>query len=182
MRQSGQGGRGTGESAIVKLARRSIETCVKEGRILKRSECPELAEGIQGKAGAFVSIKKHGQLRGCIGTFRPTREDLVEEVIHNAVSACQHDPRFPPVREGELDELEVTVDVLEEPEPIPDSSYLDPKVYGVIVKRGSRTGLLLPDLEGVDTVEDQVDIARRKAGISPDELVELYRFRVKRYR
>ncbi len=171
-----------GESDLVKLAKRSIEAIVREGRLLSRSDCPELVEKIKGSAGAFVSIKKRGQLRGCIGTFRPTRKDLADEIIYNAVSACQHDPRFPPVREDELEELEITVDVLEEPEPVPGPEFLDPKEYGVIVKSGPKTGLLLPDLEGVDTVEEQIDIARRKAGIMPGEPLQLFRFRVSRHK
>jgi AmmeMemoRadiSam system protein A len=168
-------------SDLVELARQAIDKCVREGRTLKQQDCPELFRKVEGKAGAFVSLKKQGQLRGCIGTFEPTRSNLAEEIVHNAISSCTRDPRFEPVREDELDLLDVSVDVLGEPEPVPDESHLDPRKYGVIVRSGHRLGLLLPDLEGVDTVEEQLDIARRKAGIGPRDRVELFRFEVRRY-
>jgi AmmeMemoRadiSam system protein A len=135
------------------------------------------------KAGVFVSIhKKNGDLRGCIGTFEPQQKNVAKEVIANAVSAATRDPRFEPVSPEELDNLEYSVDVLTPPEPIKDESQLDPKKYGVIVEAGWRRGLLLPDLEGVDTVDYQIDISRQKAGIGPNEPVKLYRFEVKRYK
>jgi AmmeMemoRadiSam system protein A len=122
-------------------------------------------------------------LRGCIGTIEPTQANVALEVIQNAISAATQDPRFPPIVPEELADLDIKVDVLGEPEPVDGLEELDPKRYGVIVKsaRDWRRGLLLPDLEGVDTVESQVDIARRKAGIRPDEPIELYRFEVVRY-
>ena len=134
------------------------------------------------KAGVFVSIKKHGHLRGCIGTFMASHENIAVEIIHNAVSAATQDPRFGPVEEDELDELTYSVDVLSPPEKVKDQSELDPKIYGVIITTGYRKGLLLPDLEGVDTVEDQLKITRMKAGILPDEKIEIFRFRVQRYK
>jgi len=135
------------------------------------------------QAGTFVSIHKHGMLRGCIGTIEPTQANVALEVIQNAISAAIHDPRFPPIRPEELADLDIKVDVLGEPEPVESMDELDPRRYGVIVQsaRDWRKGLLLPDLEGVDTVEYQVDIARRKAGIWPDEPIKLYRFEVVRY-
>ena len=133
------------------------------------------------RAGAFVSIHKQGRLRGCIGTILPTRRNLAEEIIHNAVSAASADPRFDPIRPDELKWLEIHVDVLGVPEAIDSEEQLDVRKYGVIVSRGSRRGLLLPDLDGVDTVEQQIAIARRKAGISPDEKVTLQRFEVIRH-
>ena len=139
------------------------------------------AELTQRRAGAFVSIHKHGQLRGCIGTIAPTRESLAEEIIHNAISASTRDPRFYPVTPDELDDLEINVDVLGEPEEIRSEAELDVKRYGVIVSNGLRRGLLLPDLEGVDTVAQQVAIARQKAGIGAGELVKLQRFEVVRH-
>jgi len=169
-------------SQHVKLARAAIEVWVKERKILSPGE-EEDADFYQlhEKAAAFVSLKKDGMLRGCIGTIRPTRETLAEEIIHNAISAAQRDPRFPPVGEEELEDLDISVDVLSEPEPIPDISYLDPRRYGVIVQKGTRIGLLLPDLEGVDSAEQQVEIACNKAGIMPGEDVRLYRFTVDRF-
>ena len=133
------------------------------------------------RAGAFVSIHKQGRLRGCIGTIAPTRANLAEEIIRNAISASTRDPRFPPIRPEELPLLEIHVDVLGAPEDIASETELDVKRYGVIVTRGQRRGLLLPDLEGVDTVEQQIGIARQKAGIAPGEPVSLQRFEVVRH-
>ena len=120
-------------------------------------------------------------LRGCIGTFAPTQPSLAAEIIRNAVMAAMEDPRFEPVREEELKTLQISVDVLSEPEKVASETQLDPKEYGEIVQQGPRRGLLLPDLEGVDTVEEQLRIAKRKAGIAETAAVELFRFRVCRY-
>jgi AmmeMemoRadiSam system protein A len=133
------------------------------------------------RAGAFVTLKKNENLRGCIGTTGPTRDNLAMEIIANAVSAGLHDPRFPAVSEKELPQLTVGVDVLGKPETIESEDDLDPDRYGVIVRKGSRSGLLLPDLEGVDTPRKQIDIALRKAGISRSEKYELMRFKVTRH-
>ena len=164
---------------LVKLAKDTIKEYVTNGEILKTpSDLPaEMTE----EAGVFVSIKKQGELRGCIGTFQPTRESIALEIIQNAVSAATQDPRFPPVTPDEIDELEYSVDVLSEPERISSKEDLDPKKYGVIVKSGELRGLLLPDLEGVDTPEEQIHIAAMKAGIYSTQGIELYRFEVKRY-
>ena len=133
------------------------------------------------RAGAFVSIKEDGQLRGCIGTIQAVRSSLAEEIIDNAISASSRDPRFPAVEPEELDRLVISVDVLGETEPVASPDELDVKRYGVIVSKGHKRGLLLPNLEGVDTVEEQIDIAKRKAGISRDEEVRLERFEVVRH-
>ena len=168
------------ESAYVRLARETIENYVKYGKIISPpQDLP--TEMINKKAGVFVSLKKFGNLRGCIGTFMPTQENIAQEIIKNAISAAIDDPRFSPVTVSELEDLSISVDVLTAPEEVKDISQLDPKKYGVIVSSGYKKGLLLPDLEGVDTVEYQIDIAKRKAGIYPDEKVKLYRFEVKRY-
>lgn len=132
-------------------------------------------------AGTFVSLKKAGQLRGCIGTIQPVRPTLVQEILDNAVSAATKDPRFPPLTLQELDEIAISVDVLGTPEPVSGLDELDPSRYGVIVKCGWRKGVLLPDLPGITTAEEQVRIARLKAGIGTEEIVELFRFEVKRY-
>ena len=164
----------------VKLARQSVESYVLRRQVMSVPEgLPE--EMTRTRAGAFVSIHKNGALRGCIGTIAPTRDSLAEEIIRNAVSAAVRDPRFDPIKPDELRWLEIHVDVLEPPEDIESEDDLDVKKYGVIVSRGHRRGLLLPDLEGVDTVARQVDIARRKAGIEPGEKVKLQRFRVVRH-
>ncbi|MGB6606709.1 MAG: AmmeMemoRadiSam system protein A [Atribacterota bacterium] len=168
------------ESAYVKLARETIENYIKQGKIITPPlGLPE--EMINQKAGVFVSLKKFGDLRGCIGTFMPTQENVAQEIIKNAISAAVDDPRFSPVNVSELEDLSISVDVLSAPEEVKDISQLDPKKYGVIVSSGYKKGLLLPDLEGVDTVEYQIDIAKRKAGIYPGEKVKLYRFEVKRF-
>ncbi|MDD2553064.1 MAG: AmmeMemoRadiSam system protein A [Desulfotomaculaceae bacterium] len=168
-----------GESYLVKLARNTLESYVSGSPPPAPAEIPE---EFKKKAGVFVSIKKHGQLRGCIGTIEPVRSGIVEEVTANAISAGAHDPRFQPVRKDELDDLDYSVDVLQPPEPISYLHQLDPVKYGVIVRSGRRSGLLLPNLEGIDTAEEQVRIARQKAGIRPDEPVELERFEVVRYK
>ena len=169
------------EDPWVRLARMSLETFVKTGERLNRLPEGLPAEMTTQAAGAFVSLHTHGQLRGCIGTTGPTTESVAWEIVQNAVSACSRDPRFPPVTVSELDSLEYSVDVLGRPESVSSSSELDVKKYGVIVSCGGRRGLLLPDLEGVDTVEEQIDIARQKGGISAREKYTLERFEVVRH-
>jgi AmmeMemoRadiSam system protein A len=165
---------------LVKLAMDTIELYVREGKVLTpRDEdmIPEMKE----RAGVFVSLKVRGMLRGCIGTFQPSELNVANEIVRNAISAATGDPRFTAVRPDELESLEYSVDVLTAPEPVKDFTELDPKRYGVIVQTGRRRGLLLPDLEGVDTVEEQVGIAMQKACIAPGAPVTLSRFEVKRY-
>ena len=169
------------EDIYVKLARYSLETFVTTG---ERAAFPDRLpkELTERKAGVFVSLKKDGRLRGCIGTFLPCEDSIAAEILRNAVSACSEDPRFSPVRKSELPSLVYSVDVLGEPE-LTDMDGLDPKHYGVIVEaENGRRGLLLPDLAGVDTVDEQVSIARQKGNISPDEKVRLWRFEVVRHR
>ncbi len=168
---------GATESAPVDLARRTIGTYVRERRVI--TEPP--SEGLlASRHGAFVSLHRAGMLRGCIGTIAPTQPTLADEIIHNAIQAATADPRFPPLGVHELDDLEISVDVLQPPEPATQED-LDPRVFGVIVSADWRRGLLLPDLEGVDSAEEQIAIARQKAGIGPGENVNLERFRVDRY-
>ncbi|MBI4334875.1 MAG: AmmeMemoRadiSam system protein A [Chloroflexi bacterium] len=164
--------------SLVKLARDTVEKYVREGKTIKPAD---LTPEMKGKAGVFVSIKKHGELRGCIGTFEPTQRNVAEEIISNAIASATRDPRFPPVDERELEELTFSVDVLTKPVPACKEG-LDPRKYGVIVQCGWRKGLLLPDLEGVDTVDQQVEICRCKANIGPEEPVKLYCFEVNRYK
>lgn len=164
----------------VRLAWKSVEDYVRNRRVTEVP--PDLPdELLNTRAGAFVSIHKLGQLRGCIGTISPTRDSLAQEIIENAVSASSRDPRFDPIRPEELKWLEINVDVLGEAEDIESEEQLDVKRYGVIVSRGHRRGLLLPDLEGVDTPQQQIAIARKKAGIGPNEKVNLQRFEVVRH-
>ncbi len=169
----------TGMSPLVRLARDTVETYVKEGKTPQPKELtPEMRE----RAGVFVSIHKFGELRGCIGTFEPVQKNVAAETIANAISSATRDPRFPPVTPNELKDLDYSVDVLTHPEPVESQDDLDFKRYGVIVEAGFRRGLLLPDLEGVESVGHQIDICRQKAGIAPGEPVKLYRFEVKRYK
>jgi AmmeMemoRadiSam system protein A len=177
--QEKRAGRRRSESPYVALARRAVEEYVRRGKVLRAPE--PLPEGLERAAGVFCSIHRGGQLRGCIGTTEPTRANIALEIISNAMSAATRDPRFEPVEEDELDDLVFSVDVLSEPEPISGPDELDPKRYGVIVTRGARVGLLLPDLDGIDTTGEQIRIARRKAGICESEPVELARFEVTRY-
>ena len=169
--------------AYVRLALASVSHFVKNGQALELSsyegEIPSAM--LDTKAGAFVSIHEHGKLRGCIGTILPCEANVAEEIIRNGISAATADPRFEPIEESELPWLEINVDVLSTPEKISSPDELDVKKYGVIVTRGGRRGLLLPDLDGVDTVERQIAIAKSKAGIAPDEEVELQRFSVTRH-
>ena len=169
------------EDPWVKLARRSLETYVKTGQRLISLPEDLPAEMTTQQAGAFVSLHKNGQLRGCIGTIAPTCENLAWEIVQNAISACSRDPRFSPVRPDELDELEYSVDVLGAPEPVDSPAALDPKTYGVIVSCGGRCGLLLPDLDGVDSVEAQLSIALQKGGIRENEPYKIERFKVVRH-
>ena len=168
------------ESPYQQLARRSLEYRVKTG---ERLELPKdlPRELTDREAGVFVSIYKNNRLRGCVGTISPTTQSIASEIIQNAVSAGIYDNRFDQVKASELEELTYNVDVLSPPEEISSISELDVKKYGVIVTKGMKRGLLLPDLEGIDTVEEQVAIAKQKAGISKNEKVKLERFLVTRY-
>ncbi len=175
------------EDPYVRLARFSLESFITMGKRIKRSDLigkkwedlpPEM---FSDKAGAFVSIHKDGALRGCIGTILPTCSCVADEILQNAISAGTNDPRFPMIREDELESLEMSVDVLDEPEPIDSPDQLDVKRYGVIVTSGRKRGLLLPNLDGVDTISEQIEIACRKAGIYEDEDYSLERFEVIRH-
>ncbi len=171
-----------GGEELLALARRAIETFVREGRVIEKPS--SLDPTLNQRAACFVSIKTFERdLRGCIGTIEPVKETLAEELISNAVSSATRDPRFPPVMPEELSHLRYSVDVLSTPEPV-QFEELDPKIYGVIVEdeSGGRRGLLLPDLQGVETARQQVDIAARKAGIAPGTPLKFSRFRVERFR
>lgn len=182
------------EDGYVALARRTIEEYVRTGRQIQApDDLPQ--EMYEQRAGVFVSIKikdhqinkkeqetgRQTRLRGCIGTIQAVQRSIAEEIIHNAVSAAVKDPRFAPITSEELDRLVISVDVLGAMEPINTIEQLDVKRYGVVVTNGYRRGLLLPNLEGVDTAEDQVMIAKQKAGIGWQEEVQLERFKVVRH-
>jgi uncharacterized protein len=162
------------------LAKKAVEEYVRNGEVL--APPAEIPTAMQRRAGVFICLKIAGQLRGCVGTFQPCRNNLYEEIVHNAISAAVSDPRFSLVSPDELADIVYTVDILSEPEKISDISELNPRTYGIIVSKGSRRGLLLPDLDGVNTVEEQLTITKMKAGINPrDTDVEIYRFIVERH-
>ena len=164
------------------LARKAVETFIRSGHILDPLEANR---GLLGTpAPCFVSLKTlDGELRGCIGTIEPARDTLAHEIVANAISAATNDPRFEPLRVEELSNLRYSVDVLFPPEKAV-MSELDPSVFGVIVEdqTGERRGLLLPDIPGVTEAAQQVEIAARKAGIAASEPVNLWRFKVERFR
>ncbi len=181
---------------LVLLARLAIEKFIKEGEVIPSPEnLPK--EFLERKAGTFVTIEKNGELRGCIGTYLPLRENIAEEIIHNAISAATEDYRFGPIKKEELLYLSYTVYILNEPELVKDLKELDPKKYGIIVKTvpitpsgdvvfnghlAPKSGLLLPDLEGVDTIEKQLLITCQKGGIDPtQEKILIYKFTVEKY-
>ncbi len=164
----------------VRLAREAVEAYVLRREVLDvPAGLPE--EMLSKQAGTFVSIHEHGELRGCIGTISPTRSSVAEEIIGNAISASTRDPRFPAIKPDELPWLDINVDVLGEPEDIGSEDELDVKRYGVIVSCGHRRGLLLPDLDGIDTPRQQVEIAMKKGGIRKFERYKLQRFEVIRH-
>lgn len=165
----------------VALARASVEGYVTTGAAINiPADTPH--ELRAARAGVFVSLHEHGELRGCIGTISPVRDSIAQEIIANGIAACSEDPRFAPVLPQELDYLEYSVDVLACAEPVASLDQLDPKRYGVIVTKGMKRGLLLPNLEGVDTIDQQLGIAMAKAGISPEEApISIERFEVVRH-
>ena len=166
----------------VRLAKKTVENWVKHG---KKIQPPSpLPDEFKRRAGCFVTLYKDGNLRGCIGTILPVYDNLAEEIIENAIAACSRDPRFYPVEEWELPHIEYKVDVLSEPVMVKSLDELNPKKYGVIVvsvDNPYKKGVLLPDLDGVDTVEEQLAIAMAKAGIHRDEPINIYKFTVERY-
>jgi len=168
------------EDDYMALARKSLEHKVKTGKMLQLpGNLPE--EMLVKRAGVFVSLHKEGRLRGCIGTIAPATGNIAHEIIQNAVSAGLKDPRFGQVTEQELPLLTYKVDVLATPEKIAGQNGLDVKRFGVIVSSGPKRGLLLPNLDGIDTVEEQIAIARKKGGISENEPISLERFEVVRH-
>ena len=165
---------------LVQLARESVEEYVNSNTT--KTPPVQLADEMTQQAGVFVSIKRGDELRGCVGTAEPITPQIAEEVIANAIGAATRDPRFSPITTQELPGLRYSVDVLSPLEPVSESDSLDSKVYGLLVRKGDKTGLLLPDLEQVKSPEQQLQICLAKAGIDPDDVVEMFRFSVERYR
>jgi len=177
----------THEDEYITLARKSIEYFVKSGKRLsieqvKASFSRSFVEHCMAKkSGSFVSIHKSGKLRGCIGTITPASDHLIDEIIYNSISACSKDPRFDAIGENELLDIDVKVDILFEKEPVTSKTMLDVHRFGVIVEKGGKRGLLLPNLEGIDRVDEQISIAMQKAGIDSEEGMNMYRFEVERH-
>ena len=164
------------------LARKTIEKYIKTGQKPRLpANLPE--ELLKKRAGVFVSIhKKAGELRGCIGTFAPTKENIAKEIIYNSIAAATQDPRFPPITKKELPTLTYSVDILSASKTVSNRKILDPKKYGLIVSTADgRRGLLLPDIPGVETAKEQIEICKRKAGIFPGEKVTFQIFTVARH-
>jgi len=167
------------EDSFVKLARETIEFYLNTNKELELNDIPD---NMKDKAGVFVSLKKFGQLRGCIGTVFPTTTSIANEIVQNAISAAFNDPRFMPLKAHELKYLEINVDVLDKPVKVNSLDELDPLIYGVIVEFNNKSGLLLPNLEGVETVKEQIDIALKKARIAPDANYIIKKFKVTRHK
>jgi len=164
---------------LVELAKQAIHEYLDTARVILSP--PALREAFPLPSGVFVSLKKSGQLRGCVGTYRPTQATVADEVIYNAIASATRDPRFKPLTLAELNQIECSVDILASPVPATHND-LDPQRFGVLVVQGSKRGLLLPALEGISTIEEQIRTAKEKAGILTDSDCFLYRFDVKRYR
>ena len=169
------------EKYITNLARKAVKEYIVNGNEIE-VDYDQLPEILKKPAGVFVTLKKNGNLRGCMGTFQAVQDNAASEIINNAMTAAENDPRFPEVNKSELDELTISVDILSEAEKVNDKEELDPKKYGILVKGGHQTGLLLPDLAGIDTVDKQLSIARKKAGLKSDSQIDIYRFKVKRFK
>ena len=166
----------------VKLAVQAVHYFLSEG---KPMPCPSpVPDGMNDQSGTFVSIKKktNRELRGCIGTVIPNQDNLAKEIIHNAVNAATRDPRFKSIKIEELDQLLFSVDVLTPLEPIENPEQLNPKKYGLSIKYEGHQGILLPNLEGIDTVQRQIDLCLKKGTIPKDASFKMYRFEVERYR
>ena len=164
----------------VLLAKEAVENYIEEKRVI--SPTGNLPQEFERRAGVFVTIEKDGRLRGCIGTYLPVRDNIAEEIIHNAIAAAVEDDRFGAIKKTELSHLSYIVYLLNKPEKVLDLAELDPKKFGIIVKAGRRSGLLLPDLEGVNTVAEQIAICCQKGGIMlKQDNVEIYKFTVEKH-
>jgi len=171
---------GTLQHPYVSLAQESIHHYLHQREKLS---CPNpLSKDLKSRSGAFVSIKKLKQLRGCIGTLEPCEPNLAMEIIENALKAALHDPRFSPVTAEELQDLTYSIDVVRPLEKVSSIEELDPRFFGLVVKSNGKQGVLLPDLEGVNSTEEQIQICRSKGKIPDDEPIEMYRFKVERFR
>ena len=168
---------------LARLAQEAVVKYVLENKIIDPPACLD-EDYCQKKSGVFVSIKQNGQLRGCIGTYLPTKESIAQEVIANAIEAAAEDPRFDPITKKDLPNLSYEVYVLEKLKPVKSLDELDPKIFGVIVAgvKTRRQALLLPGLEGIDTIEQQISCVCQKAGIDPSqEKISIFRFMARKF-
>lgn len=164
----------------VLLAKEAVENYIKERRVISPSG--NLPQEFNRKAGVFVTIAKGKELKGCIGTYLPTQDNIAQEIIQNAIAAATEDYRFSPIQKKDLDSLSYSVYILQTPAQIKDQGELNPRKFGIIVKAGRKSGLLLPDLDGVDTKEQQISIACEKGGIDPqEEKIAIYKFTVEKH-
>ncbi len=164
----------------VLLAKEAVENYIKEKRVI--SPTGNLSPEFKKRAGVFVTIMKGKELKGCIGTYLPTQNNITEEIIQNAIAAATEDYRFDPIQKQELDSLSYSVYILKTPVVIKDKNELNPRKFGIIVKTAQKSGLLLPDLEGVDTIDEQISIACQKGGINPrQEKIAIYKFTAQKY-
>jgi AmmeMemoRadiSam system protein A len=162
---------------IQALGRHAIDTYLRTHQLIQPPE--PIPVELQAPSAVFVTLRKHGELRGCVGSVRPTEATAAHELIRYAVASAVRDPRFDPVRLDEVSALTIKVQLLDPPEPVTDIAGLDPHTYGVIVRHRDRQALLLPDIEGIDTSEQQVLAACQKAGIDRRAPLELERFRTR---
>lgn len=169
--------------SLTRLAQKAVAVYIREKRIIEPPQDME-EEFFNNQSGVFVTIEKKGALRGCIGTYQASQKNIAQETIRNAIAAATEDYRFPRIIASELDELSFTVSLLGKPEPVEQESDLNPQKYGIIIKsldKPGKSGLLLPDLPGVETIAEQIAITTRKAGILPEERKIIYRFQVRKY-
>ncbi len=167
--------------ALLEVARDSIREAVSSEPSRVAPNAPTLPEPWGDARAVFVTLRRpNGELRGCIGQLAPTHDDLISEVRHCAKGAATSDPRFPAVSPEEMDGLHIEVSVLDQPRRVASRGELDPHRYGVVVRSGQRRGVLLPNVEGVETVEQQLRIACDKAGIGPQDEFEVERFLVRK--
>lgn len=165
---------------FIELAHKAIKIYLETGQVVPPPT--PLPENMANPGATFVSLHAaDGQLRGCRGTITPTKPTLAEAIIHTAISSAVDDSRFPPITLSEIQGLQIKVDVLSSMEPVTDTNLLDEKIYGVLIESGNRRALLLPNISAVKSVPHQLELVRRKAGLTPTEPAELYQFTVTRY-
>lgn len=168
------------ENPYVRLAKDNLTHYLNTGKSIETVPDYVTNEMKNEAKGVFVTLYKGEFLRGCIGTIFPATNSIYEEILRNSVQAGLYDPRFREVEVDELKDLKYSVDILDSPQPATIAD-LDPKNYGIILTSGHKKGLLLPNLDGVDTAEKQIEITKQKAGIRKNENFTIERFKVTRH-